>query len=47
MEKQKTNPEPDHDPLRCDACGAKMRIMGHCKYWCLTCGFLRTCMDTV
>jgi hypothetical protein len=32
---------------RCDACGAAMKPMGHCKYWCLSCGFLRTCNDTV
>ncbi|MGO9061892.1 MAG: hypothetical protein ACLQU2_31655 [Candidatus Binataceae bacterium] len=29
----------------CDACGSEMRPMGHCKYWCLVCGFLRTCND--
>jgi hypothetical protein len=33
--------------VRCDACGAPMKPMGHCKYWCLACGFLRTCNDTV
>jgi hypothetical protein len=33
--------------VRCDACGAAMKPMGHCKYWCLSCGFLRTCNDTV
>jgi hypothetical protein len=32
---------------RCDACGAPMKPMGHCKYWCLACGFLRTCNDTI
>ncbi len=32
---------------RCDACGAAMKPMGHCKYWCLACGFLRTCNDTM
>jgi hypothetical protein len=32
---------------RCDACGAAMKPMGHCKYWCLSCGFLRTCNDTL
>lgn len=31
----------------CDACGAVMRAMGHCKYWCLRCGFLRTCNDVI
>ena len=31
----------------CDACGAPMRPMGHCKYWCLRCGFLRTCNDVL
>ena len=29
----------------CDACGSEMRPMGHCKYQCLTCGFLLTCHD--
>jgi hypothetical protein len=33
--------------VRCDACGAAMKPMGHCKYWCLSCGFLRTCNDTM
>ncbi len=32
---------------RCDACGSEMKPMGHCKYWCLTCGFLRTCNDVI
>lgn len=32
---------------RCDACGAPMKPMGHCKYWCLVCGFLRTCNDVL
>lgn len=31
----------------CDACGAPMKPMGHCKYWCLRCGFLRTCNDVL
>jgi hypothetical protein len=31
----------------CDACGAPMKPMGHCKYWCLKCGFLRTCNDVI
>lgn len=31
----------------CDACGSEMQFMGHCKYWCRSCGFLRTCTDTV
>ena len=31
----------------CDACGATMQPMGHCKYLCRCCGFLRTCIDTV
>ena len=31
----------------CDACGAAMKPMGHCKYWCLKCGFLRTCNDVM
>jgi hypothetical protein len=33
--------------VACDACGAAMKPMGHCKYWCLRCGFLRTCNDTI
>jgi hypothetical protein len=24
-----------------------MKPMGHCKYWCLRCGFLRTCNDVI
>ena len=31
----------------CDACGEGMQSMGHCKWLCRSCGFLRTCMDTV
>jgi hypothetical protein len=31
----------------CDACGAPMKPMGHCKYWCMRCGFLRTCNDVI
>jgi hypothetical protein len=31
----------------CEACGAAMKPMGHCKYWCLRCGFLRTCNDVI
>ncbi len=31
----------------CDACGEPMKPMGHCKYWCLRCGFLRTCNDVI
>jgi hypothetical protein len=31
----------------CDACGSPMKPMGHCKYWCLRCGFLRTCNDVI
>ncbi|MFZ1886479.1 MAG: hypothetical protein WAU33_00500 [Candidatus Binataceae bacterium] len=33
--------------VACDVCGAAMKPMGHCKYWCLRCGFLRTCNDTM
>jgi hypothetical protein len=32
---------------RCDACGEPMQPMGHCKWLCRCCGFLRTCIDTV
>ena len=35
----------DQNAVPCDACGAPMKPMGHCKYWCLRCGFLRTCND--
>jgi hypothetical protein len=35
------------DAACCDACGAPMKPMGHCKYWCLRCGFLRTCNDVI
>ena len=34
-------------PTRCDACGEGMQSMGHCKWLCRACGFLRTCIDTV
>ncbi len=33
--------------VACDACGSAMKPMGHCKYWCLRCGFLRTCNDVI
>jgi len=35
------------DAIACDACGAAMKPMGHCKYWCLRCGFMRTCNDVI
>lgn len=38
---------PSFDGPGCDACGTNMQPMGHCKYLCRQCGFLRTCMDTV
>ena len=34
-------------PDSCSACGDKMRYMGHCKYWCMSCGFQLTCNDTI
>ncbi|MFM7144563.1 MAG: hypothetical protein ACKO2K_21880 [Alphaproteobacteria bacterium] len=37
--------EPDW--LECDACGSPLQTLGHCKYLCRLCGFMRTCMDTV
>lgn len=37
--------EPDW--LECDACGSPLQTLGHCKYLCRRCGFMRTCMDTV
>ena len=37
----------DRGLARCDACGSEMKPMGHCKYWCLICGFLRTCNDVI
>jgi hypothetical protein len=36
-----------HDAEQCDACGEPMQRMGHCKWLCRCCGFLRTCIDTV
>jgi len=33
--------------LECDACGSPLQVLGHCKYLCRCCGFMRTCMDTV
>lgn len=49
---RESQPEPietssGSEITRCDACGSPMKPMGHCKYWCLRCGFLRTCNDTV
>ncbi len=45
------SPENESDgergATRCDACGSPMKLMGHCKYWCLKCGFLRTCNDVI
>ena len=35
------------ESARCDACGSAMKPMGHCKYVCLRCGFLRTCNDVI
>ena len=32
---------------RFDACGEPMQSLGHCKWLCRCCGFLRTCIDTV
>lgn len=32
---------------RCDACGEGMQSLGHCKWLCRCCGFMRTCIDTV
>jgi hypothetical protein len=32
---------------RCDACGTGMQALGHCKWLCRMCGFMRTCIDTV
>jgi len=37
----------NRDAVHCDACGSPMKPMGHCKYWCLRCGFLRTCNDVI
>ncbi len=39
--------EAEPGGTRCDACGSPMKPMGHCKYWCLRCGFLRTCNDVI
>jgi hypothetical protein len=41
------DPRQDAQAVACDACGAPMRPMGHCKYWCLRCGFMRTCNDVI
>jgi tRNA(Ile2) C34 agmatinyltransferase TiaS len=38
---------PSEPTVACDACGAQMKPMGHCKYWCLRCGFQRTCNDVM
>ncbi|HXN87159.1 MAG TPA: hypothetical protein VN867_13885 [Candidatus Binataceae bacterium] len=39
--------EAENGAHRCDACGSPMKPMGHCKHWCLRCGFLRTCNDVI
>jgi hypothetical protein len=46
-ESPQIEPESNRDATRCDACGSPMKPMGHCKYWCLQCGFLRTCNDVI
>jgi hypothetical protein len=46
-ESPQSETESNRDTARCDACGAEMKPMGHCKYWCLQCGFLRTCNDVI
>ncbi len=43
----KNEPDGERGATRCDACGSPMKPMGHCKYWCLKCGFLRTCNDVI
>ncbi len=40
-------PRPVPAGTLCDACGCRMQPMGHCKWLCRRCGFLRTCIDTV
>lgn len=40
-------PHSERGEVECDACGSPMRTMGHCKYLCQRCGFLRTCLDTI
>jgi hypothetical protein len=40
-------PPPRVPATLCDACGSGMQPMGHCKWLCRRCGFLRTCIDTV
>lgn len=44
-----TKPQPRRAPeyTRCDACGEGMQSLGHCKWLCRCCGFMRTCIDTV
>lgn len=42
-----TTPRRAPEWTRCDACGEGMQSMGHCKWLCRACGFLRTCIDTV
>jgi hypothetical protein len=44
---RRIEPESDGSATLCDACGSPMKPMGHCKYWCLRCGFLRTCNDVI
>ncbi len=46
-ESPEIEPEGARGATLCDACGAPMNPMGHCKYWCLKCSFLRTCNDVI
>jgi len=42
-----TTPRRAPEYTRCDACGEGMQSLGHCKWLCRCCGFMRTCIDTV
>ncbi len=42
-----TKPRRAPEYTRCDACGEGMQSLGHCKWLCRCCGFMRTCIDTV
>ena len=42
-----TQPRRAPEYTRCDACGEGMQSLGHCKWLCRCCGFMRTCIDTI
>jgi hypothetical protein len=45
--RDETDRRPSDLSVPCDVCGEPMKPLGHCKYQCFSCGFLRTCNDTI